>query len=316
MTRKERLKNNSFETLRIIAAVFIVLLHYQDFSLGAFSFLHEIFRFSFALSGFLLAEKYQREGKHIVLGYVKRIIVVSLFWNLFYFAAYFVTGVVSLNSVGQVFILFFKGEGAYHLWFFTSLWVTALVFYVFGKERINFLLVFSTLLYLFGVLAGSYKGTYLGILIPFSTRDFIFFSSLPFFVGVYLNLKKIKTTLNLAIAIFAIGFLFHSLEVYFLRKYALLMSSDYVFSTFLMGIGGVLIGLKRPKILEKEKLSSLGKYSMGLYVLHVFVYHGIHFFGEFFRLEWIESVVSILTIFVGVFVVIFLRKINFVNKFL
>ena len=181
----EKLKNNSLETLRIIAAVFIVLLHYHEFPFGSFSFVREIFRFPvpffFALSGFLLAEKAQREGSYAVLKYVKKIVVLSLFWNLFYFFAYLVTGVVSLDSIVNLLLLLFKGEGAYHLWFFTSLWMTALLFYFFGSERINFLLVCSVMLYIFGVLAGAYKATGFGISLPFLTRDFIFLSSLPFF---------------------------------------------------------------------------------------------------------------------------------------
>lgn len=313
-------KNNSFETLRILAAVFIVLLHYQDFSLGSFNFVREVFRFPvpffFALSGFLLAEKTQREGKRGILKYVKKIVVLSLFWNLFYFFAYFLTGVVSVDSFEQIFLLFFNGKGAYHLWFFTSLWMTALLFYIFGSERINLLLVCSMGLYLFGVLASSYSATKFGILSSFSTRDFIFFSSLPFFLGAYISIKKIKTTLSVAILIFLVGFLFHSLEVHFLRSHFALKFSDYVFSTFLMGVGGLLIGLKQPKMLEVEKFSNLGKYSLGLYALHVFVYHGILLVLERFQLVGMYCLLPVLTVSISIFLVMSLRKIYFFHPFL
>lgn len=122
--------------------------------------------------------------------------------------------------------------------------------------------------------------------------------------------------MNASILIFLVGFLFHVIEVYFLRSYFFLKYSDFVFSTFLMGIGALLIGLKQPKILEIEKFSRFGRYSLGLYVLHVAVYHGIRLALEWFHWGEMYFLLLVLTVLISIFLVIFLRKIDIFNQFL
>jgi len=322
---KER--NKSIDSLRFIAAICIVFLHYSSFN-GLFGvFIKEISRFAvpffFAVSGFFLTKKLiVNNSPKVYFYFIKKLVILSFLWNCIYVFCYafirfsntwsFVF--LDLGYIKSSFVGVLRGDASFHLWFFTSLYLTAFLYFLIGVKRIKFLLIIAVSLYVYGVIGRGYRYSAIGILVPFNTRDYIFFSSLPFFLGAFISLKKRNIGIKVSVLVFCIGFFLHLLERYLLKTFYRLDFSDYFFSTFLMGVGGLLVALNRPKFLESKRLSSLGKYSLGMYALHVIVFTFTRVFMEHITHEENRFVNLFVTIIVTIVIIKILYKIKYLQN--
>lgn len=321
-------RNKSIDSLRFIASISIVFLHYSNFEGGIQLFVKEVSRFSvpffFALSGFLLSEKLQKQNSpKIYITFIKRIIGLSIIWNLIYgvfriFIEYSRIDDFSFIDADYIYVLMTDvifGRTSFHLWFFTSLYLTVFVYFLFGVRNIYLLLVFATVLYIYGVLGGGYSASPIGITVSFNTRNYIFLSSLPFFLGAVISLKKIRIGIKESMILFLIGFLLHLLERKMLIKINALGFSDYFFSTFIMGVSVLMIALNQPNFLENGRLAHFGKYSLGIYGLHVLTFFSVQLLTKKMAQEenWflnpIFTIVTSVIIIWGIFRIKKLRKV-------
>ena len=161
-----------------------------------------------------------------------------------------------------------------HLWFLPSL---LCAFFLSGLVlrwcKVEVLLLLSAGIYVVGVLAGPYVVTAAGMgWFPLDTRNGPFFSMLPFASGVWLARSEAGPRwfwpgVGLALA----GGAVHALEVYMLwANHGIDPYLDYVFGTYLYGLGCAMVFLSSPRFLQLPRVASLGHFTLGIYTTHYF----------------------------------------------
>jgi peptidoglycan/LPS O-acetylase OafA/YrhL len=294
-------KNYSIESLRFIAAFAVICIHYfypknNDWTLVVNQWARFAVPFFFVVSGYFLAEKLKKDDKPIVYWkYFKKTLSLYLAWQLIYFlnppmGDIYIYGIkkaylLKLNAVGKEnwdYIIF--KAFAQHLWFFASLSLTVIYFFLFRLKRVYLMLAISIVLYIMGALTKAYakasfgvQTSWMGLPKQFNTNVLIFFSALPFTLGVLFSAKNIQVKLGWAFVILLVGYGLHSLEIWGLGELKLKQRVDFVFATVIVGLGVFLVGKARWKPLEWKPLASLGQYSLGIYAMHVLVAGWIHY---------------------------------------
>jgi surface polysaccharide O-acyltransferase-like enzyme len=301
-------RNYSIESVRFIAAFAVICIHYfypkdKDLCLVVNQWARFAVPFFFIVSGFFLAEKLKKGDLPIVYWkYFKKTFFLYVAWQLIYFinpplGDIYIYGfkkayLLKLNEVTKQTwdYIIFKAF-AQHLWFFASLSLTVGYFFLFRLKRVYLMLCISIVFYIIGALTKAYARSaygldvgrlefsiplywekyWMGIPDKFNTNNLIFFSALPFSLGVLFSAKNIQVKLPIAILILIIGYGLHAFEIWELGQLKLKQRVDYVFSTVLMGLGVFLVAKARFKPLEWKPLASLGKYSLGIYAIHILV---------------------------------------------
>jgi peptidoglycan/LPS O-acetylase OafA/YrhL len=294
-------KNYSIESLRFIAAFAVICIHYfypknNDITLVVNQWARFAVPFFFVVSGYFLSEKLKKGDQPIVYWkYFRKTITLYLAWQFIYFlnppvGDIYIYGLkkaymMKLQLVGKEkwdYIIF--KAFAQHLWFFASLGLTVVYFFLFRLKRIYLMLAISIVLYIIGALTKAYAKASFGIhtewmYLPkqFNTNVLIFFSALPFTLGVLFSAKNIHIKLGWALLILAIGYGLHALEIWGLGELKLKQRVDFVFATVIVGLGVFLVGKARWKLLEWKPMANLGQYSLGIYAMHVLVAGWIHY---------------------------------------
>jgi len=100
-----------------------------------------------------------------------------------------------------------------------------------------------------------------------------FFSTLLFVTGYFLSKYDPRTKwLIQGVVVFLAGSVMHFSEIYYLwSAYNLYPTNhDFVVGTYLMGVGMALIALSNHKLVSYEHASIVGRYTLGIYVIHYF----------------------------------------------
>ncbi len=292
----------AIESARFIAAFAVICIHYfyskdKDLTLIVNQIARFAVPFFFVVSGYFLAEKLKTNDKPIVYwNYIKKLLFLYIAWQLIYFINP-PTGEIYIRGFWKAYntklhsvidqrwdYIAFKGWSQ-HLWFFFSLALTTAYFLLFRTKRVYLMVVISFILYIIGALTKAYVKSSIGIPVEtfglppkFNTNNLIFFSALPFSLGVMFSIKPIRITLIPALLILIVGYALHFGEIWYLGEIKLRQRVDYVFSTFLLGVGVFLVAKNSFKPLEWKPLASLGKYSLGIYAMHVLLASWIHTF--------------------------------------
>ena len=324
-------KNNAIESVRFIAALAIVFLHYCYLNGFAHDFVNQTTRFAvpffFTVSGYFLAQKLKsNDVNSVYLKQLKKITILYLGWQIIYFmypndVDFNTFGAIDAykmkfqNLIGSsIEYIFFDGF-SFHLWFLFSLMLTIILFMMVKTKHIKALLILSVILYVFGVLVRAYGQTPIGIPHEFNPRNYVFFSCLPFFLGAYMSLKSIKLSLLNAYLLAIVGFAIHYIEAYFLKTYYQTELLDFGFSTFLMGIGIFQLTLHEPKFLSYPRLANLGKLAFGIYCSHVLI---ALILIQYFRFDVSTDLNKLLfPIIIFIFSIVFvliLKKIKYLNQ--
>ena len=251
--KKNSIKINSIDILRLICAVMVVAIHTQpltEYENIAGYFATYIFPrmgvpFFFAVSGYFYISGLM-QGKKVFLKYLKRLLTIYILWSFIYYSVDFIQVMRSNSSIAgfikRSFFNFFISGSHYQLWFFPVLIFCVILVTVLRKYLIG-LSILSFLLYGGGCLVGAYYK--LGSAIPLinslyhsnqleTVRRYLFMG-LPFFMLGYvlihvsrkLNSVKNKTVL-LATGIIAVLFLAEILVVRELR-----LQSNIIITIFL-----------------------------------------------------------------------------------
>lgn len=244
--------------------------------------------FFFVISGYFWGRKI-RNGVPIVDSsrtMAKRIIIVFIAWSIIYIPPYnlLLRSLENYGLLGPVKVIY--GNLIYqindpvtllmqgtkvHLWFLIALLCSLGIssFFV-NRKYYKSLIALSVSLYFMGLLAGSYSQTPLGIDIHFNTRNGPFFGTILFVSGYFLsNLKPNLKWFQKGIALFGFGWFLHFSELYILWSlYGISPYREYVIGTYFMGLGAALASLSDHRILKNDKLSDIGKLTLGIYAIH------------------------------------------------
>lgn len=244
--------------------------------------------FFFIISGYFFGIKERYDKPKIISNTVataKRLLLIFLAWNVIYILPYNVGAIYEYGLSGPFKVAYwnlislasdpvrviFHGTKA-HLWFLAGLiWAVSFtgLFQYWGLYRSAFIIAAG--LYLIGLLGHSYSDSPLGIHFHFDIRNHIFFSTIFFITGYQLShFKPGPSWFQLGIAAFAFGVAIHFSEIYVLW---MLYGTDmhmhsYTLGTYVMGIGITMVALSNNRLLKIEVLAKMGRYVLGIYVVH------------------------------------------------
>ena len=255
-------------------------------------FLNQLSRFAvpffFVVSGFFWGRKI-RAGTPVGSASVpvlRRLLFLFAAWSVIYLLPYNVSCLYAPGSPGPVEISrrivadavsnplrFLLVGTAMHLWFLVALACAVAVSALFLRSgAVRSLFALSVALYVFGLLARAYSVTPLGIGLDFDTRTGPFFSTIFFVTGYALSGRTPTPCWFVpGLLVFAAGCLAHFSEIGLLWKvYDVYPTrNDYVVGTYFMGLGAAVAALSDHPLIRSVRMSSLGKYSLGIYAVHV-----------------------------------------------
>jgi surface polysaccharide O-acyltransferase-like enzyme len=287
----------SVDVMKVVAIISVIMIHTtpfydmpleNDFYKYISFFMNQIPRFAvpffFIISGYFWGYKIQKGTPVMQLSMkmLKRLSIIFICWSVIYILPYNVSSIFSYGILGPFRIvhdniaylienplnLIFEGTKI-HLWFLVSLASALIIASLFIKNQWEKSLIFvSIILYIFGLLAKAY--TSVGIAIEFNTRNGPFFSTIFFTIGYILSkYKHQKKWFFYGILLFIVGLILHLSEVYVIWKYLEGSSrQDYVVGTLFMGTGISIAALSNHPVLRITPLARLGKYVLGIYVIH------------------------------------------------
>lgn len=243
--------------------------------------------FFFAISGYFFGVNVRCGGNAVCLAHsrAKRIGLVFLSWCLLYLLPYNLAAIYEFGALGPIkvaywnilelsqdpVLLLMQGTKG-HLWFLVAMICAVYISAVFiQRGMIKSLLAIAALFYVVGVLAKAYANTPIGLGLEFNTRNGPFFSLLPFASGYCISGLKVDARwLWYGAILFSLGLAVHFVEVYVLwRYYETSPRQDYVFASYLAGMGVAISSLSQHKLLQRDALSKIGRLSLGIYVVHI-----------------------------------------------
>ena len=214
-----------------------------------------------------------------------RIFQIWLFWSLVYlfvpndikaFAQYGVSALIKVpfwrlqSLLMNPEQLFFVGSRS-HLWFLMALlWAVAISTVVLRYGQAKWLIWIGLGLYLFGVVAGPWSPAPFGLKIPFHTRNGPFFGTVFFAVGWQVSSDGSLPVRRLVHILLWGGAALSALETYLLwERFGINPTAHaYVLGTLPYGIGASLLVMSKPLMARDTAIASLGKYTLGVYVIH------------------------------------------------
>ena len=242
--------------------------------------------FFFTISGYFWGVKIRNGHALFAISFnmVKKITAIFLIGCFIYLMPYNLSAFFQYGLLGPLkvaywrtiffiqhpFILVMQGTRP-HLWFLVALLFALCISAVFIQRKwIKSLVFLSLLLYTLGVLAKAYSDTAIGISIPFDTRNGPFFSTL-FFVSGYLLSGCISNQrwLKYGLLTLVMGWLVHFSELNLIWKIkGTLYAHEFVFGTYLMGVGAAIAALSDHPLMRIEKFGKIGRMVLGIYVIH------------------------------------------------
>lgn len=257
--------------------------------------------FFFIASGYFFGKKLQSGFilKDLFVKIFKRLLLIFAFWSTIYLIV--PSNINQLLQYGLLRVTYWKIhwllthpitlllEGSqYHLWFLISLLSAYMLitFFIHNGLDINYkLLYFASALYIFALLSAPYSSTQLGISIPFNSRNGPFISTLYVAIGYYISFDRFQVKPLTAIGLMAIGYLLHMIEAYILWRHfnVSLPHLHSLCGTVIWSTGIMLFCLSNENFAKSSYLSSIGKYTLGIYVSHFLFVNLLQPLGKIFN---------------------------------
>lgn len=295
----------SVDTFRTIAIFIVIGIHIVNAS--PFGNLPMDFWFNqlnrFAVPFFFVASSYfftktllaGANATDLYIRYLTRLTTVFVVWSVIY-AFMYLPNKIRTYGIYNGLIQLINGKIAWaidnpmtfllqgfsvHLWFITSLILALSILYgLILLNKPNKIFYLAIPLYVFGLLAGTYAMTPVGITIEFNTRNGPFLSTLCIGMGWWLAQHDFKPTVQLALTMILTSFLVQVTEYLLLSNiYSLPIEfsqatpnqGKYLIGTAFFGAGVMLLALALPQLGNKTPLPHWGKFTLGIYVAHLFV---------------------------------------------
>ena len=160
-----------------------------------------------------------------------------------------------------------------HLWFLAALLCSlGISSFLVGKKQYKTLIALSVGLYLIALLAKAYSCTPVGIKMAFNARNGPFYGTIFFVTGYFLSkLTPNPAWFSKGIALFTIGFLIHFSELYLLHRFygTHPYTIEFSIGSSFMGVGVGVASLSNNALLRSASLSYVGKFTLGIYAVHL-----------------------------------------------
>lgn len=288
------------DTFRLLAIVGVVAIHTTptldpaarragDFDV-AVVVVNQLARFAvpffFTVSGYFWGRKI-RAGAAVgptSLAMIRWLLLLYAVWSLLYLLPYNLTSISQYGIFGPLKLSYWNArhlvahpqllllEGTeQHLWYLAALaWAVALTGALVAWRRVTTLVILAVSLYVFAVAAYAYAETPLGISVPFCTRDGPFFGTVFFVTGYLLSGSTPRSGwLWRGAVLLAAGCALHLLEVTALwRWYHSYPLKEFVFGTYLMGVGAAVMALSDHPGIRSRALARLGPATLGVYLVN------------------------------------------------
>lgn len=291
----------SVDAFRLLAITAVIAIHTQPFHSGSSSdgdiskylspIIDQSARFAvpffFVISGYFWGIKLKNSVSvtHISIQMAKRIFYIFAAWSIAYMLPYNLSVIWEhgflesikvaywnlINLTNDPVTLVMQGTKV-HLWFLIALlYSLGISSFFIEKKRYKMLIALSVALYLIGVACKAYANTPLGIHTSFNTRNGPFFGTIFFVSGYFLSkLTPTPGWFSKGVALLGFGYLLHFSELYFLRNlYGTSIYQDYVIGTYFMGVGAAVAALSNQVSFKNAALNSIGKFTFGIYAIHV-----------------------------------------------
>lgn len=278
-------RNQSIDALKGAAILAVVFLHLPSSPLTrtyAWQLLDILGRFAvpcfFLISGYFFHLSWQRsEHKRSVLEKSAwRIIPIFLFWALFYAITPPLIGgggaLQHLLGIVRYPHSFILSGNVYHLWFLSSLlqglsilWISLQI------RRPTAGLLLGAALFTLALISGTYASTPVGHPIAFEMKNGPFLSTIFVMLGALMAGNHLKLSIHQAIGLAIFGYFFCVAEVSFLHFY---FNTPFSGQSLMIGTIPLAIGLMNLALhgrFPASSLAFLGKYSLGIYVIHPWV---------------------------------------------
>ncbi len=293
-------RNETLDSLKLVAVFFVIGIHsfplyfLGDPQLATIGLVfNQLCRFAvpsfFVVSGYLFATTFDfdRPGQKL-LKTTRRLLGLYAFWCVFYLIPYDIALIpqggikAPWDFAAWHFYMwtlswkdFLFGGAKAQLWFLPALWCATVISapFVFLRQPRRLLAV-GLVLFVIALLAGPYKTTPVGFDLAFLTRNGPFFSTLFFASGVFLALHKgnAQRRLRWAYGLTLAGLAWHLAELFWLKlHYDSLYIYDFNSGTFAFGVGAAMLGIYGARPLQNRWLVRNGQYSLGIFLLHMFV---------------------------------------------
>jgi surface polysaccharide O-acyltransferase-like enzyme len=297
----------SLDTIRVVAIVAVICIHTEPFKAASyplFSVIIQCCRFAvpffFAASGYLFFRKLSsvRPVGPLFRRFTTRIGLVFLVWSGVYVAEPRYSLVARLGwregvwhsaitEVGELLTHPLRAlmvGTAPHLWFLPALLGgTAIVALLVVIGRARLVLPVASLLYALGLVSGSYSVMAVGIPLPFEASRGVFFSTFFVALGWYLATHGVRIGVPWALALIAGGLGLLLAEAVLLHgRFGLATERlDHLVGTVLLVVGVMAMALSLPGLGAHTVLPYLGRFTLGIYVIHPLVAHsplmwGVH----------------------------------------
>ena len=289
---------HSIDTLRAVAIFFIVIGHVQPFrgfdTYGNYIyFVLDTFGqfdvpFFFVTSGYFLAKTVNADnvtatidrvarklGSFYLLGRV--ISIIAMLGLAAFFGGSIMNVFTRLSNFPLIDLLYYGNAMAVPLWFLTALFFAIVFVSVFVKlEQTRYLLPVAGGVHVFGIIGMSYQMLYH---VPFRTRDALFFGF--FYVALGYTIYSVDWTpdTDRSHLYFAAVCVFFGLQLaeqyaigYVIRDNVLaqeIYMTQYTFSTVFFVFAVFAYALSNPQWGRDTVLPRVGKYALGIYLIHV-----------------------------------------------
>jgi surface polysaccharide O-acyltransferase-like enzyme len=311
----------SFDTVKVLAALAVVLLHTDIFYYSGQAYSSRFFKelyfiiqtmcrfavpYFFVASGYFFGKSVTNgvDIKFLFLKYAKRLLIVYLVWNIFYLPFHkgfmefilkyglmeglersFQDGIDSL--IHHPLLNLLRGT-EWHLWFLLTLVATlGMITYAHIYQKTKYLIILAVLLYGFGLLGGAYSHTALGFHPSLNTRFGLFFGTLYIVLGWLLAQYSFSCSKKTALLIFIGGLFLQIFEFYGLRHFLDTINIDYSLSTIVYTLGIFLLAAAYPNFGKSQIIKILTPTILGIFLIHrFFIFLFIPFRSNFKPIIW------------------------------
>ncbi|MEI6561037.1 MAG: acyltransferase family protein [Verrucomicrobiota bacterium] len=278
---------SGIDSVKALAAFAVVYLHTPRSDALHWQVLTQFARFAvpffFIISGYFFTLSHLRGEPiaKIFFRYVLRIGIILAAWLVFYdFIAPYIGGDAPRFKMGWIVYqwavcpLSSQHGPSFHPWFLFALieGLAMLAFFLaLNKPIISTSLCVG--MFIGGLLISSYSATPLGIHTSANALMTPFFSTLFVWIGSTLASSGFKYKPTFALMVFLLGFAFQLGEAWVLKSSfgTPLQEPNFLVGTIPFALGAVLVAFSFPGIGGVFNLKSIGKYSLGIYVLHPYL---------------------------------------------
>ncbi|WP_336360283.1 acyltransferase [Haladaptatus sp. ZSTT2] len=302
---------HSIDTLRALAIFFITIAHVQPFrGFGThgnlvFFVLDTIGQFDvpffFVTSGFFLGAKLHTTSVNsIVRGTGRKLGSIFVFGKLVSVtAAVAVAAIVGSSVMSELSdalfnfspasLLYYGDAQAVPLWFLSALFFSIVLVSGFVKfNKIRYLLPVAALFHVVGILSMNYP---MVLDVPFRIRDALFFGF--FYVALGYTIRTTEWTPKENHSHLYLGAVGFFLGAQLIEQYAIgyiigenvltqtVYLTEYTISTVLLVLAIFAYALSNPQLGKNTILPTVGRHALGIYLLHLPVFHLLHATKQF-----------------------------------